>query len=74
MNQSVEIILIQGPDGSLSAAIAPGQGISFEQGAAALERFYATIGQEIPIAGQGRPEQHLDDKQHQTAHRLGAGH
>jgi len=73
-NQSIEILLIQGPDGSLSAGIAPGSGVTFEQASAALKSFFAAIGTELPIADLGQPEKHIDDRAHRLAHRLGASH
>lgn len=73
-NRSIEVVLIQGPDGSLSAGIAPDSGATFEEASAALKAFFATIGQELPIANRGEPEKHFDDRAHQIAHRLGASH
>jgi len=70
--ETIEIILIQGPDGSLSAGIP--SGTTFEKAGPALKRFFRVIGTELPIVGLSEPEKHLDDKSHQVAHRLGASH
>jgi hypothetical protein len=71
-NESIEIILIQGPDGSLSAGVPAGA--TFERAGPALQRFFQVIGRELPIVAVGEPEKHLDDRAHQTTHRLGQGH
>lgn len=71
-NESIEILLIQGPDGSLSAGV-PG-GATFERAGPALKRFFEAIGQELAIVAVSEPEQHLDDRQHRAAHRAGASH
>lgn len=71
-NDTIDIVLIQGPDGSISAGVP--SGATFEQAAPVLKKFFQVIGRELPIVAVGEPEKHLDDEQHRTAHRLGARH
>lgn len=59
MSESIEIVLLFGPDGQAQAAIP--KGTTFERAAPALKQFFEELGLgDLPIVMTGEIEQHAD--------------
>lgn len=69
-NESIELVLVFGPNGELQAGVP--DGATFEQAAPALKRFLASIGRpDLKIELKGEPESHRDGAEHLHVHAPG---
>lgn len=57
MAETVEVVLVMGPDGQMQAAIP--SGTTFERAAPALKKLFTQLGLDgLPVVMLGEPEQH----------------